>query len=160
MNKLVSILISVIILLTFSFCCVTKSNIKGATAENHPFKVTKATSNTWVGGQPGVKGIKITITIDNSEIKLDSIFFRNRKAELKRDTNSLLPFFVGIMILPNTEKDYILDKNPVKEYGNKPPNTLLNIPFELKNNEAIVSYIYEENTYYYKIEKIKSNIKY
>jgi len=155
MNKLGIILGASIILLTFSFCSATKDIAK----ENHPFKVTNATYNTWVGGQPGVKGIKIVISIDNYEIKLDSVFFRNKKTALKRDISSETPTFVGIFTLPNTKKDYILHENPLNEYGNTPVNT----PFELKKNEAVVSYLLDNKTYYYKInevEEIKSTVKY
>lgn len=152
MNKLAIILISIIILLGFSFCSATKSNIKDPTKDTHPFKVTKATYNTWVGGQPGVKGIKIAITIDNTEIELDSVFYRNMKTKLQQEKDSLSPIFVGIFILPNTKKDYILHENSVKEYGNSPPNISPKSPFELKKNEAVISYLYKGNTYYYKIE--------
>lgn len=151
MNKLASISISVVILFAFSFCNATKE----ATQGKHPFKVTKATYNTWVGGRPGVKGININITIDNSEIELDTVFFRNMKTKLKRDVNSTPSIFIGVFALQNTKKDYILHEDPVKEYGNTPPNISLNIPFELKNNEAVISYFYKGNTKYYKIENVK-----
>ena len=158
MNKLGIISSSIIILLTFSFCCVTKEISKG----NYPFKVINATYNTWVGGQPGVKGIKVVITIDNPETQLDSVFFRNMKTKLKQDLNSLQPVFVGVFTFPNTEKDYILHENAAKEYGNTPPNITVNTPFELKKNEAVVSYLLDNKTYYYKIdevEEIKSMVK-
>ncbi len=159
MNKLGIFLSATIILLSFSFCCSTKELAK----ENHPFKVTSATYNTWVGGQPGVKGIKVVITIDNQDIELDTVFFRNNKIPLKRDISAELNTFVGVFTLPNTEKDYILHENPVNEYGNTPINKSLNIPFELKKNEAIVNYLLDNKTYYYKIDEvveIKSTVKY
>ena len=163
MNRLLSILVSLIILLSFSFCCATKSNVKDLTQEKHPFKVTKSTYNMWVGGQPGVKGIKINITIDNPNIQLDKVFFRNKKTTLKHSLTSSPSTFIGVFTLPNTEKDYILHENSVNEYGNKPPKISTNIPWKLKENEAVISYVYEGETHYYKIEnieKIKSNTKY
>lgn len=163
MNKFGSILISVIILLTFSFCCATKSNMKDVTKDKHPFKVINATYNTWVGGQPGVKGIRIAISIDNPEIKLDTVFFRNMKTKLKREINSSPTIFVGVFTFPNTEHDYILHQDPVKEYGNTPPKTSLNIPFELDKKEAVISYLFEGTLRYYKIKEVietKSDTKY
>jgi len=151
MNKFTVIFSSVIILLACSFCSATKD----ISTENHPFKVTKATYNTWVGGQPGVRGINISIIIDNPEIKLDSVFFRNMKTKLKSDRNSKPVVFLGTFIHPNTKKDYILHKNEEKEYGNKPQNMLTNFPFQLQEDEAIISYIFKEKTRYYKIEKLK-----
>ncbi len=159
MNKLSIFLSTTIILLSFSFCSSTKGIVK----QNHPFKVTNATYNTWVGGQPGVRGIKVVITIDNQDIQLDSVFFRNKKMPLKRVLYTELPTFVGVFSLPNTEKDYILHKNPINEYENTPNNKSLNFPFSLKKNEAIISYILENKTYYSKIEEvkeIKSKVKY
>ena len=155
MNKLASILILGIVFVAFSFCSATKSNTKEAIQDNPPFKVIQAAYNTWVGGQPGVKGIKVTITIDNLEIKLDSVFFRNMKTKLKSELNTEPPVFVGAFTLPNTKNDYILHENVVKEYGNTPPNITVNIPFELEKNEAVISYLYEGNTQYYKIENLK-----
>ena len=159
MSKLATILISAIIFLSFSFCCANKN----ITKENDPFKVIKATYNTWVGGQPGVKGIKVVITIDNPEIQLDSIFFRDKKTLLKKDNSTESNTFVGVFTHRNTVHDYILHENPAKEYGNTPPKALLNIPIEIKNNEALVSYLYKGNTHYYKIKEIKeikSSVKY
>ena len=159
MNKLITIFISGIIFLSFSFCCANKN----ITKDNHPFKVTKATYNTWVGGQPGVRGIKVVITIDNPEIQLDTIFFRDKKAHLKRDNNTNPTKFVGVFTDPNTKLDYILHENPKKEYKNTPPKPLLNIPVELKENEAVVSYLYKDTIHYYlikELEEVKSTVKY
>jgi len=151
MSKFTVIFSSVIILLACSFCSATKDISK----ENHPFKVTKATYNTWVGGQPGVRGINISIINDNPEIQLDSVFFRNMKTKLKSDKNTEPIVFIGTFIYPNTKNDYVLHKNAEKEYGNTPPNVLKNIPFEIQEDEAIVSYIFKGKTRYYKVEKLK-----
>lgn len=161
MNKLATILISVFILFSFSFCCATKGSTKDIMQKNPPFKVTKATSNTWVGGQPGVRGFNVVITIDNPDIQLDTIYFRDKKATLKKNMNANLPTFVGVFTLPNTKHDYILHENPAKEYGNKPLK--LNLPFSLKKEEAAVSYVHEGTQYYFKIdevEEVKSSVKY
>ncbi len=141
--------------------CNTSKNIAQITPSNtHPFKVINATYNTWVGGQPGVKGLLINIHIDNSEIKLDTVYFRNMKVSLKQNFTSEKPQYVGSFIYSKTKPDYILHENAVNEYGNAPPNTTLKIPFKLKENEAVVSYFYKEKMHYCKIdniEKVKSN---
>lgn len=163
MNKFAVILVSGIILLSFSFCCAHKNKIKNSDQISHPFKVLNATSNTWVGGQPGVKGININITIDNPEIQIDSVYFRNMKSKMKKDHNSSKNLFVGVFTFPNTKKDFVLHENAKEEYGNKAPDLTLNIPFELKMNEAMLSYSYKGNSYFYKIENVedvKSDVKY
>ena len=154
MKKLASILILGIVLLTCSFCGTSKNSIKKEQQTEHPFKVIDATYHTWAGGQPGVKGINITISIDNPEIQLDSVFFRNMKTGLKRELNSKPTKFVGVYTLPNTKHDYNLNKDSLKEYGNKVPDVSLNIPFELKKDEAVVRYLYKGNTHYFKIEEV------
>ena len=110
-----------------------------------------------------LRGLKINITIDNPEIQLDTVFFRNKKMILKPSLISTSSTFIGVLTLSNTKTDYILHKNGGNEYGNKPPKVALNIPWKLKENEAVVSYVYEGNTHYYKIEnvqEIKLNTKY
>jgi len=163
MNKLVRIVVLGIILMSVSFCCSTKNASKEITKMDHPFKVMKATSSTWVGGQPGVKGKKINISINNSEIQLDSVYFRNMKSDLKPELNSSPPKFVGVFTYPNSKTDYILHENTAEEFGNKPPKTNLNIPFDLKETEAVISYTLNGKVYYYKVEEVlevKSDEKY
>jgi len=150
MNKSAGFLISVIVLLTFSFCSASKNTFQ----KNPPFKVIKATYNSWVGGQPGVRGITIYITIDNPKINLDTVFFRKMKTKLKKDFSVASNTFVGSFTLHNKEHDFILDKNSIKEFENTPTKTSLNTPFKLKNNEAVVSYIYKEKKYFYKVKNV------
>jgi hypothetical protein len=163
MNKLVRILVLGIILISVSFCCSTKNSSKEITKMDHPFKVVEAKSKTWVGGQPGVRGKKISISINNSEIQLDSVYFRNKKSDLKRELNASPAKFVGVFTDTNTKTDYILHKNAGREYGNKPPKANSKIPFELKETEAVISYSFEGKVYYYKVEnvlEVKSDEKY
>ncbi|WP_456422706.1 hypothetical protein [Lutibacter sp.] len=150
MNKLASFSILIIILFAFSFCSVSKNTFK----KNPPFKVVKATYNSWVGGQPGVRGITIYITIDNPKINLDTVFFREMKTKFKKDFSATSNTFVGSFTLHNKEHDFILDKNSIKEFRNTPSKTSLNIPFKLENNEAVVSYFFKEKKYYFKVTNI------
>lgn len=161
MKKLSALFISAIILFSFSFCCTTKGSSKKPIQKNPSFKVTKATSNTWVGGQPGVRGYNVVISIDNPSVKLDSVYFRNTKTSLKKNSMAESPMFIGVFTLPNTKHDFVLHENPEKEYGNTPLK--LNLPFSLKSNEAAVSYVYKKKQYYLKIEnveEVKSTEKY
>ena len=45
-------------------------------------------------------------------------------------------------------KDIIMDINPVNEAENIPTKPF---PFQLKLNEAVISYIYKEEEYYFKV---------
>lgn len=116
-----------------------------------PFKIIKATHHSWYGGQPGIEGRKIYITVDNPKIRLDSVYFRSMKTQLKR-SDSLDRVFIGVFI--NSKTNYVLDIDPKKEFGNRPPINSLKSSFELKDNEAVVKYSTLNERGYYKIENL------
>ena len=67
-------------------------------------------------------------------------------------------FLIGHFNNSNREKyDIIIDADRKKEINNKPPETV-KIPFELKENEAVISYKEDGKTKYFKIENIKQVI--
>ncbi len=141
---------------TLFFCCgATKDKNMYALQKKTPFKVISTEVTNWVGGQPGVRGLKVSISIDTKNIKLDSLYFRNQKTALKLMVNSSLPTYIGIFVTARGINDYILDKDSTKEFGNNPKLSSEKIPFKLNNNEAVVSYKYQTKSYYYKISNIK-----
>ena len=79
MKKYIYIVFLGFLPLAFSCCGASKFNVDKEFQTKPPFKIVKATYHTWVGGQPGVRGLRIEITIDNSEIELDNVYFRNMK---------------------------------------------------------------------------------
>lgn len=151
MKKIIGIGLITLLSITFFGCCASK-----AKAQNeHPFKVLEATYANSVGEQPDMVVTALKITINNKKIQLDSIYFRNQKAPLKRvesDGNSL---FTGSFTTSTTPHDYILDADPKEEFGNKPLVTVSKLPFELNDNEAVVSYFYKDKINYYKILEVK-----
>jgi hypothetical protein len=155
--KKTSIAISVIGLLL----CISCGSTTKISENNAPFKVLSATYSEWLGGQPGVNGVTISIKTDNSSIKLDSVYFRNTSALLK--LNETTGVYYASIVLPNTVKNLQLHIDPKKEFGNEAPDISKNIPFELDLDEAVVSYFYKGKTNYYKIlnlmEVKRNNIK-
>jgi hypothetical protein len=123
---------------------------------NAPFQVTEATYNYWTGGQPGVSGIRIVVHYKDAkkDISLDKIYFQNKEGEIETYTKDNTTFFVGRI---NTSKprgdDLILDIDPKKEMNNKLPKE--KIPFDLKENEAMVIYTYKGESHHFKIKNIK-----
>lgn len=127
-----------------------------AKAQNeHPFKVLVATYAISVGDQSDLAVTNLKITINNPEIKLDSVYFRNHKAPLKRVDSIENLLFIGSFTTSTTLHDYILHSNPKQEFGNKPPITVSKLPFEINENEAIVRYFYKDKINYYKILEVK-----
>lgn len=153
MNKYISI--GLISLLGIAFFGCGTSKIK---AQEHPFKVLEATYANFIGKQLDSTGITVKITTDNSEIQLDSIYFRNNSASLKRMDSIKNSIFTGSFITSKTPHDYILDSDPKEEFGNKPPVKISNSPFKLTDNEAVVSYFYKCKIHYYKILEMKENV--
>ena len=154
MKKLIGI--GLIILLSFSFFGCGASKVKAQT--EHPFKVLEATYANSVGEQPDLVVTTLKITINNPEIILDSVYFRTNGAPLKRVESNVNSLFTGSFITSKTPHDYILDSDPKEEFGNKPPVKISKSPFELKDNEAIVSYFYKCKIHYYKILEMKENM--
>lgn len=140
-----SLAIAVIGLLLFISCGSTSKILNN----KPPFKVLNATYFKWLGGQPGVNGVKISIKIDNSAVKLDTVYFKNSSTLLK--FNESLATYAASIVLPNTNKHLQLDIDSKKEFGNEVPDISRKIPFELNKNEAVVSYRYKGKTNYYKI---------
>ena len=150
MKKLIYILALGIFPLAFSCCGSNKINSEKELQEKPPFKIIEATYHSWVGGQPGIKGIRVHLVIDNSQLELDTVYFRNMKVKLKRDINSPKNLYVGTFVLEK-KKEFRLDIDPKKEYGNEAPDVTLKIPFKLESNEAVVSYLFHDKREFYKI---------
>lgn len=146
--KIVSISISIISLIFFLSC----GSAKEISESNPPFKVLSSTYSKWLGCQPGVNGVIISIKIDNSAVKLDTIYFKNRSALLKLNENRAT--YNVSMVLPNTNKHLQLDIDPRKEFGNEVPDISTKIPFELKDNEAVVRYFFKGKFSFYKIPNV------
>ncbi|SNR52939.1 hypothetical protein [Lutibacter flavus] len=153
MKKLIYVLALGIFPLAFSCYGSNKINGEKELQTKPPFKIIEATYHSWVGGQPDVKGIKVNLVIDNTQIALDTIFFRNMKVKLKKDKSSSKNLYVGTFILEK-KKEFRLDIDPKKEYGNEAPDVSVKIPFQLKKNEAVVSYSYKNKRVFYKVENI------
>ena len=145
-----------LILLSFAFfgCGSSKAKAQNKT----PFKVLEATYTNSVGEQPDLVLTTLKITTNNKEILLDSVYFRNNSASLKRvysDENSV---FTGSFTTSKMPHDLILHADPKEEFGNKPPIEVSKLPFEIKENEAVVSYFYKDKINYYKILEVKETV--
>lgn len=151
MKKFISI--GLIILLSIAFLGCGTSKIKAQS--EHPFKVLEATYVNSVGEQPDLVVTTLKITTNNKDIQLDSVYFRNHKAPLKLMDSTENTIFSGSFITSTTLHDYILHSDPKQESGNKPPVTVSKLPFEIKDNEALVSYYYKDKINYYKILEVK-----
>jgi hypothetical protein len=149
--KLIQLLGLFLITLGFSQCKTMKFD------KTPPFKITEATYTHWVGGQPGVSGTRIEIRFEtNPESAFDSIFFQNKSTKLQRREFKEKVFLTANFNTSkvNSKADLILHSDAKEEVGNKLPE-MKKTPFELKENEAVISYIENGKTKYYKILELK-----
>jgi hypothetical protein len=147
--KIIKILF--ILALLFGFLqCGSNTFVKNPT-----FKVEKAFYNNWVGGQPGIRGIKVEMHLkDASEINFDALYFQGKVTKVEVSMKDGLAQVVGHFSTSKIQKrDIILDLDVTKELENKVPK-LDKFPFELKENEAVLSCKKGVKTLYFKIENI------
>ena len=148
--KTIKFLSILFILLGFSQCggsILVKKSI---------LKVEKAIYNKWFGGQPGVSGTKVEIHLkDASEVIFVALYFQGKRTKVEV---SQMEKFTRVIAHFSTSKrknrNLILDADITKELENTLPS-LEEFPFQLKENEAILSYKKEGKTLYFKIENIK-----
>ncbi|MDG1503138.1 MAG: hypothetical protein P8Q27_01140, partial [Flavicella sp.] len=94
---------------------------------------------SWVGGQPGVRGLFLTFyCLQQAEgLQLDSIYFREQWAPIEENTNSQNSFTAYFVNSPK--------RNPPFRTGYENTNSeilLLKTPFLLKETEAVLAYSY------------------
>ncbi len=110
---------------------------------------------TWIAGvSGGGSGLNIFIPVTDSSVRLDSVYFRGSVSKLEvKPSNPTLHigrFNTGL----NQANAIILSSNPKEEYTNTLPKVTPGIPFELKDNECVVSYTQEGKVFYYKISNV------
>ena len=133
--KKMKLLGMIIAALTFLQCGSTKLDKKP------PFKTLAATYNYWVGGVQGASGIKFRIRFaSEEEVEFKNIYFQKRKGSLKVFKKEDKTYLVAnISTSELDKKDLVMHSNVKKEAKNTLPE--IKLPFELKENEAAISYL-------------------
>ena len=161
MKTFINLILASIVLVGFSQC--GNSKYLGYKFEKKaPFKVREATYQSWVAGiEGGGAGITIIITFEeidsigaNDLFEIDSIYFRNQlmKAVTKGNPNQIIGRYKSTI---NQPKDVVFHRDVVKEYGNEAPRPIENSPFELAEEEAVITYKQHEKIKYYKLKLVK-----
>ncbi len=131
-------------------CIIT---LQGCSSQKHlessaPFQVEKATCQEWVGGrEESGTGFRLQLpivaaTVDDVAFK--EVFFRGTilEAQLEKDNEKMM--VVCNYTSSKVERpDIIMHSDPKKEVGNQPPKLdkkRAKFPFELKPDEAVISY--------------------
>ena len=155
-SSLLKIWPAALLLFGFSQC----NSQKIVMVENPPFVLGEVMSEAWVAGvEGGGSGTNLFIPVEGGkEIMLDSVYFRGQAVKPERiERDSYLVYIGRFKGRANQQEDMILHEDPKKEGGNKPPELRKKIPFDLEDDEAVVSFKDEGKTKYYKIENIKES---
>jgi len=153
MKLIINVFLLVLIVTGFSQCSSAQKLQTEA-----PVKIGNAYYQHWVAGiQGGGSGINLFITVAgiiNKSIQLDSVYFKGKVSKLEfKPSNSSL--FIGRFPSDvNSKKDIIMSNKPKGEYGNETPIRKVKIPFELKENECVISYLERGKTKYFKIKNV------
>jgi hypothetical protein len=148
--RTIKILSILFLLLGFSQC-------GGSTlVKKSTLKVEKAFYNKWFGGQRGVRGTKVEIHLkDASEVIFVALYFQGKRTKVEvSQMEKFTRIIAHFSTLKRKNRNLILDADITKELENTLPS-LEEFPFQLKENEAILSYKKEGKTLYFKIENIK-----
>ena len=126
-----------------------------------PFTVTKATYTNWVGGIEGVSGFNVNMDYTAAnKVEFDSIFFRGRIAKVSYKETGDSKSILGYFSTSTRQEQMSLNREASKEYGNSSSvTTEPEFPFELKDNEAVVSYRDGDQLKYYKLENLQEGKK-
>lgn len=121
-----------------------------------PLKIGDVYYQNWISGvNQGGSGtnIYIQITSNTKQIELDSVYFQGKVAKLEV-TNKILAigrFKSNI----NSKKDIVMSNEPYAEYGNKVPTLTKKTPFDLKENQCIISYKEGNKIKYFMIDNVR-----
>lgn len=145
---------------SFSNCSSTKesNNLGNKTAmqdfqDKPSFKLGETYYKHWVAGvKGGGSGITVLIPMENNKnnVVLDSVYFRGMQSKLESIKSG---YVANFKTEANQKEDIIMSNDKKAEYGNSLPNKV-NFPYQLKDNECVISYIEDNTTKYFKIENI------
>ena len=148
-----TLFISAIILLSISASCGTCKMEKESfvLTQNTPFTVKSSYCQNYVSGiKEGGSGLDIYAIIDDiSEgVTLKEFYFRGKSVDVKTSKDLIFKGYYK----NDTNKGVVMDNNLLIEAANTPPKIS---PFKLENNEAVLSYDYNNKVYYHKILNIE-----
>ena len=147
---------SCISLLLFSFSNCGSGNTETSTfffEQNPPFSVEEASYQQWTAGTPeGGSGVNVFINFSDIQegVVFKEIYFNNMKTEVVMSPTVRVQYVGYFKNEP--KRDVIMDSNPINEAANTPPKK---IPFQLNDDDAVISYEFNGEMGYFKIENLE-----
>ncbi len=108
-----------------------------------PFEIGQITY-TLQNANNAVDSIYVPMTSNPKQIILDSIYFKGKRAKLiKLESN----VYVGRF----PKQDMVMSNKPLAEHENTLPEVPIKLPFDLKDDECVISYSNNSKIYYLKL---------
>ncbi|HIP49748.1 MAG TPA: hypothetical protein EYG92_12395 [Lutibacter sp.] len=152
----IRLLILPIILISFVQCCPTKDGFQ----KKIPFTLTESFYQDWMGGQAGVSGSTVQLIVKDikSDVQPNYIYFKNRKEkiDIKTTEKNAVLWIANFSdnIKKPVKKDIIMHADSKEEFGNTPPQITTTHSFDLKANEAVISYSVNGVEKYHKLTNL------
>ena len=149
--KSIHVQLAIIILSVIMVGCKSQS-----LATSVPFDIDEKTYFYWVGGKQGTEGTTIRLVgrTQSLNVSFSKLYFQNHEYDIVPEFSSQ-GFSIEGTFSKFREKDVIMHKDPAAEYGNQPPKVDKKIPFDLKDDEAVLLYSINGMEGYHKISGIK-----
>lgn len=120
-----------------------------------PFEINEKSYYQWISGKQGTQGTTIRIEgrIKSLNVSFSKLYFQNNEY-------SIVPQFSdNVFVVEGTSSEFrkrelILSSDPADEYGNQPNAPKKKIPFDLKDDEAVLLYTVNGLEGFYKISNI------
>ena len=142
-------LVMCFILVGFSQCSSSKNSSEIVLEDSNPITFEKPYFQSWVAGiQGGGSGINLYLPSQNTTFKLDSAYFRSMTSKVQVINAGYVSHFKTAL---NQKEDIIMSGEENAEYGNQLPANKNIFPFQLKENECVISYTKDNSTKYFKI---------
>lgn len=142
-----------VFMISFSQCASTKK-----LQDEVSFEISQVSYQNWVAGvDGGGAGVNLFIPMisNSNNIVFDSVYFQGKQVKLEQKNKS---FFVGrFKEATNQKKDIVMSSNRLEEVNNPIPEIPKKIPFQLKEDECVVSFKDGKKAKYYKISGILKN---
>ncbi len=128
-------------------------------ASDAPFEMGEVTCQAWVGGMAESGSgmlLEIPVLSENLDaMKLQQAYFRGKVADIRLENTA-----AGWMAKANFKNvtmekpDITMHSDATKEVGNQPPMPMEKFPFELDDNECVISFLDGDKMKYFKIGNI------
>lgn len=145
----------VVLTLSFSGCSSQQKMM-----DTPPLELGNATCQSWTGGRPEAGSgllLEIPLLDENlGDVRLQKAYFRDKITDVKIENTDKGWVAKANFRNQSLEKpDMVMHADSKMEVGNRPPRPKEKFPFELEEDQCVLSFLDGEAIKYFKVENIK-----